>query len=145
MIKSRMAIISPKAIDTASTAIVCFVTVSWPDDFLELSLQTLEEILLLSSLVVHCISHNFTSFTSNRLLSFLVQSMCLTESTILFGFHSVRMSLLILGHVIVTLLAFCTCQCDLCAHDFHLHLNFRCCYSAILLLSGSHALRCRKT
>ena len=51
--------------------------------------------------------------------------MCLTESTILFCFHSVRMSLLILGHVVVTLLAFCTCQCDFCAHDFHLHLNFR--------------------
>ena len=107
--------------------------------------DVIEVISRYMDLVVHCISHNFTSFTSNRLLSFLVQSMCLTESTILFGFHSVRMSLLILGHVIVTLLAFCTCQCDLCAHDFHLHLNFRCCYSAILLLSGSHALRCRKT
>ena len=51
--------------------------------------------------------------------------MSLAESAVLLGFHSVRMSLLILGHVVIALLAFCACQCDLCAHDFHLHLiNF---------------------
>lgn len=46
------------------------------------------------------------------------------ESAVLLGFHSVRMRFLILGCVIVALFAFCTCQCDSCAHDFHLHLIF---------------------
>ena len=32
------------------------------------------------------------------------------------------MSFLILRHVVIALLAFCTCQCNLCAHDFHLRL-----------------------
>ena len=51
--------------------------------------------------------------------------MSLTESTILFGFHSVWMSFLVFCRVVITILAFCTCQCDLCAHDFHLHLYYR--------------------
>ena len=46
------------------------------------------------------------------------------ESAVLLGFHSVRMSFLILGHVVITLFAFGTCQCNSCAHDFHLHLIF---------------------
>ena len=50
--------------------------------------------------------------------------MSFAESTILFGFHAVRMGFLILRHVVVTLLTFCTCQCNSCAHDFHLHLIF---------------------
>ena len=53
--------------------------------------------------------------------------MCPSESAILLCFHSVRMGLLILRHVVITLFAFCTCQCNSCAHDFHLHLKFRCC------------------
>ena len=32
------------------------------------------------------------------------------------------MSLLILGQIVIALLAFCACECNLCAHDFHLHL-----------------------
>lgn len=66
--------------------------------------------------------------------------MSLAESTILLSFHAVRMGLLILRHVVVTLFANRTCQCNLCAHDFHLHLNFRCfsvSFCHALLLAGS--------
>ena len=52
--------------------------------------------------------------------------MSFAESTIFFGLHAIRMCLFILRHVVVPLFTFCTCQCNLCAHDFHLHLNFRC-------------------
>ena len=48
--------------------------------------------------------------------------MSLAESAVLLGLHAVRMSFLILRHVVIALLAFCTCQCNLCAHDFHLRL-----------------------
>lgn len=34
------------------------------------------------------------------------------------------MSFLILSHVVVTLLAFCTLQCDSCTHNFHLASYF---------------------
>ena len=34
------------------------------------------------------------------------------------------MSFLILRHVVVTLFAFCTCQCDSNAHNFHLAFSF---------------------
>ena len=42
--------------------------------------------------------------------------MSLAESAIFLGFHSVRMCFLILRSVVITLLAFCTCQCDLGTH-----------------------------
>ena len=42
--------------------------------------------------------------------------MSLAESAILLGLHSVRMSLLILGSIVVTLLAFGTSQSDFCTH-----------------------------
>ena len=51
--------------------------------------------------------------------------MLLAESAVLLCFHTVRMSFLVLRHVVVALFAFCTCQCNLCAHDFHLHLYYR--------------------
>ncbi len=38
-----------------------------------------------------------------------MQSMSLTKSAILLGLHSVRMSLLILGCIVVTLFALCAC------------------------------------
>ena len=50
--------------------------------------------------------------------------MSFAESTIFFGLHAIRMCLLILRHVVVPLFTFCTCQCNLCAHDFHLHCVF---------------------
>ena len=50
--------------------------------------------------------------------------MSLAESAVLLCLHAVRMSLLILRHVVVALLAFCACQCNLSAHDFHLHCVF---------------------
>ena len=43
--------------------------------------------------------------------------MCLTEFAIFLCFHSVRMILLFLCHVVIALLAFCTCQCNLNSHD----------------------------
>ena len=55
-----------------------------------------------------------------------MKSMSLAETTVLFGFHSVRVILLFFGHVVVTLFALRTCQCDLYAHDFHLRLFFAC-------------------
>lgn len=60
--------------------------------------------------------------------------MCLTESAILFCFHSIRMSFLILSHVVIALLTFRTCQCNSCAHDFHLHLISRFCYWVFVCL-----------
>ncbi len=59
--------------------------------------------------------------------------MCSTESTILFRFHSVWMSFLVLCHVVITLFAFCACQCNFRAHNFHLH-NFIVCFSDALFL-----------
>ena len=50
--------------------------------------------------------------------------MSLTESTILLCFHPVRMGLFVFGHVVITLFAFRTCQCDFCTHNFHLHVIF---------------------
>ena len=48
--------------------------------------------------------------------------MSLAESAVLLSLHAVRMSLLILRHVVVALFAFSACQCNLSAHDFHLRL-----------------------
>ena len=55
-----------------------------------------------------------------------MQGMLLAESAILLDFHSVRMSLLILRRIVVTLFTFRTCQCDSCAHNFHLSLVVFC-------------------
>ena len=49
-----------------------------------------------------------------------MHGMSLAETAILLGFHSVRMSLLILCGIVVTLLALCTCQCNSCTHLYHL-------------------------
>ena len=46
-----------------------------------------------------------------------MNSVLLAESAVLAGFHSVGMSLLILGQIVIALLALCTCQCNLCSHD----------------------------
>ena len=42
--------------------------------------------------------------------------MLLAESAILLHFKSVRVILLVLDSVVVSLLAFCACQCDLNSH-----------------------------
>jgi hypothetical protein len=42
------------------------------------------------------------------------------ELTIFLGLKTIRMVLLFLGRIVVTLLAFRTCQCDPYAHNFHL-------------------------
>ena len=54
-----------------------------------------------------------------------MQRVSLAESAVFLGFHAVRMSLLILRHVVIALLALRACQCNFCAHDFHLHLYYR--------------------
>lgn len=46
------------------------------------------------------------------------------KSAILLCLHSVRVSLFVFRHVVITLLAFCTFQCDSCTHNFHLALRF---------------------
>lgn len=68
--------------------------------------------------------------------------MSLTESAVLLCLHAVRMSLFILRHVIVALLAFRACQCDLCAHDFHLRLIL--CKAALFLPSAIVILSIKK-
>ena len=49
--------------------------------------------------------------------------MLLAEPAVLVHFNSVRIVLLVLLGVVVALFAFCACQCNLSAHDFHLRLN----------------------
>ncbi len=49
--------------------------------------------------------------------------MSLAESAIVIGFQWFRVSLLIVRRVVVPLFAFRTCQCNSCAHDFHLHFH----------------------
>lgn len=49
-----------------------------------------------------------------------MNSMLPAESAILAGFQSFRMILFLLRSIVVTLLALCTCQCNLHAHNFHL-------------------------
>ena len=53
-----------------------------------------------------------------------MQRVCLAELAILLGFHSLRMCLLILCHVVIPLLAFRTCQCYSYTHNFHLRYRF---------------------
>ena len=50
--------------------------------------------------------------------------MSLAESAVLLCLHSLRMVLFLFCHVVITLFAFSTCQCDFYAHDFHLHCVF---------------------
>lgn len=44
----------------------------------------------------------------------------MTELTIFLGFHTLRMVFLFLSHIVVTLFALGTSQCNLYAHNFHL-------------------------
>lgn len=44
--------------------------------------------------------------------------MSLAESAIFLGFHTIRMSLLILCCIVVTILAFCASKCNSCTHNF---------------------------
>ena len=53
-----------------------------------------------------------------ELLRLFVIGVFLTETTVFLGFHSVWMKLLLFCHVVVTLFALRTCQCDSYAHNF---------------------------
>lgn len=46
--------------------------------------------------------------------------MSLTETTILFQFHTLCVNSLVFCQIIVTLFTICTCQCDFYSHNFHL-------------------------
>jgi hypothetical protein len=49
-----------------------------------------------------------------------MKGMLAAEPAVLFGLHPVGMKLLVLGQIVVTLLALCTCHSDLYTHNFHL-------------------------
>ena len=57
-----------------------------------------------------------------RLLRLFVQGMLSAESAVLLDFHTIRMSLLILGRVIVAALAFRASQGDSCTHSLYLQM-----------------------
>ncbi len=65
----------------------------------------------------------FSPIFSPQLFCFLMHGVCLAESAVFLCFHSVRMSFLILCHVVITLFTFRTCQYNFCAHNFHLRLH----------------------
>jgi len=46
---------------------------------------------------------------NNTLFGLFMRRMCSAESTVFFDFHSVGMSFLVLGGIVVPLFAFCTC------------------------------------
>lgn len=134
-----MAIISPTTIETITTAIDCFSAdcLSGHDIFLNSAFTPLKKrkrvFLSVSAIPVTSKIHNaclsgYQKIPSG-LFGFLVHGMGLAESAILLGFHSVRMGLLILGCIVVTLLAFCTCQCYFCTHlstsTYSLSSNFK--------------------
>ena len=62
-----------------------------------------------------------------------MQSVCSAESAVLLGLHAVRMSFLILCHVVVTVLAFRTLQCNSRAHNFHLAFFI---FTCVLLMAA---------
>ena len=49
-----------------------------------------------------------------------MKGMLAAEPAVLLGLHPVGMKLLVLGQIVVTLLALCTCHSDLDTHNFHL-------------------------
>ena len=51
-----------------------------------------------------------------------MQGMCPAEPAILLCFHTIRMRLLILRHIVIATLALRAGKCDLGTHDFHLRL-----------------------
>ena len=65
--------------------------------------------------------------------------MSLAESAVLLCLHSLRMVLFLFCHVVITLFAFSTCQCDFYAHDFHLHCVFA--LSLVILADQRRSLR----
>ena len=91
-----------------------------PDDFSELCFQALEPALFGCFFFSFC--HWITSY--QRLFGFFVHCVLFAESAVLLCLHSLRMVLFLFCHVVITLFAFSTCQCDFYAHDFHLHCVF---------------------
>ena len=58
------------------------------------------------------------------LFGLFVHGVTLAESAVLHGFHTIGMILLFLGRIVVSLLAFGTCQCDLGTHISYLRVIF---------------------
>ena len=63
----------------------------------------------------------------------------MAETAVLLCLHSLRMVLFLFCHVVITLFAFSTCQCDFYAHDFHLHCVFA--LSLVILADQRRSLR----
>ena len=58
------------------------------------------------------------------LLGLSVQCMLLAESAVLLDLETIRHVLLFFHCIVVSLLAFCTSQCNSCAHDVYLRSFF---------------------
>lgn len=123
MIRSRSAIAIPKTSVAAITTTDCFVRVSLSGQMILLN-SAFKPLIksFLGAFSLLAVSPIIHVLLKTGLLSFFVHCVSLAESAVLLGLHAVRMSFLILRHVVIALLAFCTCQCNLCAHDFHLRL-----------------------
>ena len=81
--------------------------------------------------------HWITSY--QRLFGFFVHCVLFAESAVLLCLHSLRMVLFLFCHVVITLFAFSTCQCDFYAHDFHHHCVFA--LSLVILADQRRSLR----
>lgn len=121
--KSNNPINAPRNTDVSTTAIVCLVKdfLSGQIIFLNSAFKLLNKLFFFFALS----SMSFSlSLRSCQLLRLLMQRVCFTESAILLCFHSFRMRLLILCHVVIPLLAFRTRQCNPYTHNFHLRYYF---------------------
>ena len=114
--------IIPSTTDTTTTADVCFTRSCFVGQmiFLNSAFRPSNQLFLGVDSEFPITPHFLCP--KRRLLGFLVYCMSLAETTVLLSFHSVRMSFLILCHVVVTLFTFCTCQCNSSTHNFHLAL-----------------------
>ena len=129
-INESMTLISTQStIDTQTTTIVCLISSlrSVQTIFLNSDWSPWNQLffwLLPADFSFPCIAwpHNSLWVTVSSsylgLLCFLMQSVFAAELTIFLCFKTLRMILFLLGHIVVTLLALRTCQCDLYAHNF---------------------------
>ena len=124
MIVSSTLMMSPNATEVATTAIVCLVSdfLSGQMIFLNSAFKPLNQLFLGAFSALTVVSPIVHFPFDLLLLRFFVHGVLFAESTVFLGFHSVRVILLFFCHVVISLFAIHTCQCDLYAHDFHLRL-----------------------
>ena len=58
-----------------------------------------------------------SEFMKSRLLRLSVKGVLSAERAVLLELHALRMSLLVLGCVVIAVLALSACQCNLCTHN----------------------------